>query len=40
MDDIDVSKEIVAADTRLAINNSNLEMPLDITIRSIALSVA
>lgn len=38
--DIDVSKEIVAADTRLAINNTNLEMPLDITIRSIALSIA
>lgn len=40
MSDIDVSKEIAAADTRLAINNTNLEMPLDITIRSIALSVA
>lgn len=38
--DIDVSKEIAAADSRLAINNSQLEMPLDITIRSIALTVA
>lgn len=36
----DVSKEIVEADKRLAIDNSNLTMPLDITIRSIALSVA
>lgn len=40
MTDFDVSKEIVAADARLAINTSNMEMPLDITIRSIALSVA
>ena len=36
----DVSKEIVEADKRLAIDNSNLTMPLDITIRSNALSVA
>lgn len=36
----DVSKEIVEADKRLAIDNSNLTMPLDVTIRSIALSVA
>lgn len=40
MSDFDLPAEIAAADTRLAINNSNLEMPLDITIRSIALSVA
>jgi hypothetical protein len=40
MTDIDVSKEIASADARLAINNTNLEMPLDITIRSIALSIA
>ena len=40
MSDFDIPAEIAAADTRLAINNSNLEMPLDITIRSIALSVA
>lgn len=40
MTDIDVSKEIELADKRLAINNTALEMPLDITIRSIALSVA
>lgn len=39
-EEFDVGKEIVEADKRLAINNSNLEMPLDITIRSIALSVA
>lgn len=38
--DINLPAEIEAADTRLAINNTNLEMPLDITIRSIALSVA
>lgn len=38
--DIDVGREISEADARLAINNSQLEMPLDITIRSIALSVA
>lgn len=38
--DINLPAEIEAADRRLAINNSNLEMPLDITIRSIALSVA
>jgi len=38
--DINLPAEIEAADKRLAINNSNLEMPLDITIRSIALSVA
>ena len=38
--DFDVSKEIAAADDRLVINNTALEMPLDITIRSIALSVA
>ena len=40
MSDIDVDKEIEAADARLAINNRSLEMPLDITIRSIALTVA
>jgi hypothetical protein len=28
-EEFDVGKEIVAADARLAINNSNLEMPLD-----------
>lgn len=39
-EEFDVGKEIVAADARLAINNTSLEMPLDITIRSIALSVA
>jgi hypothetical protein len=38
--DINLPAEIDAADSRLAINNTNLEMPLDITIRSIALSVA
>ncbi len=40
MVDFDVSKEIEAADNRLVINNTALEMPLDITIRSIALAVA
>lgn len=40
MTDIDISKEIAEADSRLAINNTQLEMPLDITIRSIALTVA
>lgn len=38
--EINLPAEIAAADARLAINNTNLEMPLDITIRSIALSVA
>lgn len=38
--DINLPAEIEAAASRLAINNTNLEMPLDITIRSIALSVA
>lgn len=38
--EINMPAEIEAADTRLAINNTHLEMPLDITIRSIALSVA
>lgn len=36
----DMSKEIAEADKRLAISNTNLTMPLDITIRSIALAVA
>lgn len=40
MSDLDVGQEIAAADSRLAINNRQLEMPLDITIRSIALTVA
>ena len=39
MTDIDVGKEIAAANERLAINVDR-EMPLDITIRSIALTVA
>lgn len=39
MSDIDVSKEITEANQRLAIRVDR-EMPLDITIRSIALTVA
>jgi hypothetical protein len=39
-DELDISKEITQANARLAIDPSQLEMPLDITIRSIALSVA
>lgn len=39
MSDIDVSKEITEANQRLAISVDR-EMPLDITIRSIALTVA
>jgi hypothetical protein len=38
--EIDLPAEIAAADKRLAINNTDLEMPLDITIRSVALSIA
>lgn len=40
MTEPDVAKEVALADERLAIDNTRLEMPLDITIRSIALSVA
>ena len=40
MSDLDIGKEIAEADARLAISNSKLELPLDITIRSIALTVA
>lgn len=40
MEEPNIEKEIALADNRLAINNTQLEMPLDITIRSIALSVA
>ncbi len=39
-DELDMGKEIALADERLAVNNTALEMPLDITIRSIALTVA
>lgn len=38
--ELNIAKEIAEADTRLAVNNTRLEMPLDITIRSIALTVA
>lgn len=40
MDEIDVGKEIEAANVRLPIDMSQVEMPLDITIRSVALSIA
>ncbi len=39
-EELDIGKEVTAADARLAINNTQLEMPLDITIRSMALSIA
>ena len=39
MTDIDVSKEITAANERLMVNIDR-EMPLDITLRSIALTIA
>ncbi len=38
--ELNMSKEIIAANARLAIDTSQREMPLDITIRSIALAVA
>lgn len=40
LSDLDVSKEITEANARLPIDVSNVNMPLDMTIRSIALSVA
>lgn len=40
MSDLDVSKELTEANARLPIDVSRIEMPLDITIRSIALTVA
>lgn len=40
MSDIDVGKEIAEANARLPLDVSRLEMPLDITIRSMALSIA
>ena len=40
MSDLDISKEITEANARLPIDVSQVNMPLDITIRSIALSVA
>lgn len=40
MDEPDISKEIAESNARLPIDMSNVEMPLDITIRSVALSIA
>jgi hypothetical protein len=40
MSDIDMPSEIAEANRRLPIDMSQVEMPLDITIRSVALSVA
>lgn len=39
-EELDISKEIVAANARLPIDVSQVDMPLDITIRSMALSIA
>lgn len=38
--DPDLSTEIAEANKRLPIDMSNVEMPLDVTIRSVALSIA
>lgn len=38
--ELNISQELAEADARLPIDVSGVEMPLDITIRSIALSVA
>jgi hypothetical protein len=40
MSDIDIGKEIATANARLPIDMSSVELPMDITIRSIALTVA
>lgn len=38
--DLNISREITEANARLPIDMSQLEMPLDMTVRSIALTVA
>jgi hypothetical protein len=40
MNDLDISREITEANARLPIDVSKVVMPLDMTIRSIALTVA
>ena len=40
MSELEISKEIAETNARLPIDMSQVEMPLDVTIRSIALGIA